>query len=182
MRSLSAEERALWDQVASTIRPLSREPVKSSPERGGGPAKPVEQARLVSPAKAKPVAPPKKASVSTSTLDGTWDRRLRSGAVEPDRVIDLHGLNLDQAWRSIDRGLDRAIAAGDRVILLITGHERSGDPPVQRGKIRSAVHHWLEASRHASKIASVRGAHRRHGGGGSLYIILRRNPVRCTIS
>jgi DNA-nicking Smr family endonuclease len=36
------------------------------------------------------------------------------------------------------------------------------------------VHDWLVASRHASRIAAVRGAHRRHGGGGSLYLILRR--------
>jgi DNA-nicking Smr family endonuclease len=36
------------------------------------------------------------------------------------------------------------------------------------------VHDWLEASRHAATIAAVRPAHRRHGGGGSLYIVLRR--------
>jgi DNA-nicking Smr family endonuclease len=33
----------------------------------------------------------------------------------------------------------------------------------------------LAASRHSSRIAAVRGAHRRHGGGGSLYIILRKS-------
>lgn len=97
-------------------------------------------------------------------------------------MLDLHGLNLDQAWSAIDRGLERAIAAGDRVLLLITGHARSGDPPVQRGKIRAAVHDWLAASRHAPKIAAVRGAHRRHGGGGSLYIILRRDRSGSTFS
>jgi DNA-nicking Smr family endonuclease len=182
VRSLSAEERELWEQVAATIRPLSREPTKSSPERAGGSAKPVGRAPSVNSARAKLPPPPKKTALSTATLDGTWDRRLQSGTVEPDRVIDLHGLNLDRAWAAIDRGLERAITAGDRVILLVTGHARSGDPPVQRGKIRAAVHDWLEASRHASQIASVRGAHRRHGGGGSLYIILRRNPLRCTIS
>ena len=71
-------------------------------------------------------------------------------------------------------GLEQAIDRGDRVFLLITGHHRPGEPPVQRGRIRAAVHDWLAASRHAPRIAAVRGAHRRHGGGGSLYIILRR--------
>jgi DNA-nicking Smr family endonuclease len=108
------------------------------------------------------------------TLDGSWDRKLSSGNVEPDRVLDLHGFNLDQAWTAIDRILEQAIARGDRVVLLVTGHHRAGEPPVQRGKIRAAVHDWLAASRHAGRIAAVRGAHRRHGGGGSLYIILRR--------
>jgi DNA-nicking Smr family endonuclease len=109
-----------------------------------------------------------------TTLDSSWDRRLRAGTVEPDRIVDLHGMSLDTAWRAIDRALDQAIARGDRVVLLITGHHRPGDPPIRRGAIRAAVHDWLEASRHAGDIAAVRPAHRRHGGGGSLYIVLRR--------
>jgi DNA-nicking Smr family endonuclease len=83
-------------------------------------------------------------------------------------------MSLDGAWRAIDRALDQAISRGDRVLLLITGHERSGEPPIRRGAIRAAVHDWLAAHRHAGEIAAVRGAHRRHGGGGSLYIVLRR--------
>lgn len=109
-----------------------------------------------------------------ATLDGSWDRRLKSGSVIPDRTLDLHGHSLDHAWSAIDQALERAIASGDRVLLLVTGHARPGEPPIQRGKIRAAVHDWLAVSRHASSIAAVRGAHRRHGGGGSLYIILRR--------
>jgi DNA-nicking Smr family endonuclease len=110
-----------------------------------------------------------------ATLDGGWDRRLRSGRVEPDRILDLHGFTLDRAWAAIDHSLERAIASGERILLLITGHERRGDPPLERGRIRAAVHDWLAVSRHASRIAAVRSAHRRHGGGGSLYIILRKS-------
>jgi DNA-nicking Smr family endonuclease len=99
---------------------------------------------------------------------------LRGGIIDPDRIVDLHGLDLDAAWRAIDVALEHACQAGDRVVLLITGHHRPGEPPVQRGRIRAAVHDWLTVSRHASRIAAVRGAHRRHGGGGSLYIVLRR--------
>jgi DNA-nicking Smr family endonuclease len=108
------------------------------------------------------------------TLDGTWDRRLKSGDVAPDLTLDLHGMSLDRAWTAIDRTLERAIHSRARVVLLITGHHRPGEPPVQRGRIRAAVHDWLAVSRHAPAIAAVRGAHRRHGGGGSLYIVLRR--------
>jgi DNA-nicking Smr family endonuclease len=127
----------------------------------------------------RPVAPrPRAVPISAKTLDGSWDKRLRSGSIDPDRTIDLHGMNLDTAWAAIDRGLEQAIARGDRVILLITGHHRPGEPPIQRGRIRAAVHDWLAASRHAREIAAVRGAHRRHGGGGSLYLILRRGPPR----
>ena len=180
MRSLSPDEAELWGRVTASIRPLSRD-IKSSPQRGGGPAKPVVGER--SPA-SRPVhhtasrrGPPPRSGeeLSGATLDRGWDKRLRGGSVEPDRVLDLHGLTLDTAWRAIDRALEHSIAAGDRVLLLVTGHHRAGDPPVERGRIRAAVKDWLAASRHASRIAAVRGAHRRHGGGGSLYIVLRRS-------
>jgi DNA-nicking Smr family endonuclease len=117
---------------------------------------------------------PVKPTHASATLDGSWDKKLRSGSIAPDRVVDLHGLNLEGAWTMIDHALEQAIDSGDRVVLLITGHHRPGDPPVERGRIRAAVHDWLAASRHAPRIAAVRGAHRRHGGGGSLYLILRR--------
>ena len=171
-RVLSPDEAELWARVTATITPLSREPIKTaSPVQAN--AAPV--ARAVQPKPIRPTKPaPTPAPKPGTTLDGTWDRKLRSGSIQPDRTIDLHGLNLDQAWQAIDIALERAESAGDRVLLLITGHHRRGEPPIQRGRIRAAVHDWLAVSRHASRIAAVRGAHPRHGGGGSLYIILRR--------
>lgn len=175
MRSLAPEEAELWARVASTIRPLSREPVQApTPEKS---TPPVQRKLAQATPAVRPPSAPRQVPVSDRTLDGSWDRKLQTGAVEPDRVIDLHGMNLDEAWEAIDRGLEQAVARGDRVVLLITGHHRPGEPPVKRGRIRAAVHDWLAASRHASNIAAVRGAHRRHGGGGSLYLILRRRTA-----
>jgi DNA-nicking Smr family endonuclease len=173
VRSLAPEEAELWARVTATIRPLSREPL-TDPKAAQTEAPP----RIVAkppraPAPRRPAALPQRPSPG-NTLDGSWDRKIGSGKVEPDRVLDLHGLTLDAAWDAIDSGLERAIGAGDRVLLLITGHHRPGEPPIRRGRIRAAVHDWLAVSRHAPRIAAVRGAHRRHGGGGSLYIILRR--------
>ena len=179
MRNLSADEAALWERVAATIRPLSREPIANVAPPTAPPAIPpppdIEVVRGRVPPARTPVAPPAPPRrLQSATLDGGWDKRLRSGSVEPDRTLDLHGHNLDGAWVAIDRALERAIDAGDRVLLLVTGHERRGEPPIARGQIRAAVYDWLAASRHSSRIAAVRAAHRRHGGGGSLYIILRR--------
>lgn len=178
MRKLSPEEAALWAKVTATIRPLSRAPIEADAPQTLTP--PPSRVRVPP---ARPAAPVSRPTVAHqhATLDGGWDRRLRSGSVEPDRIVDLHGHSLDRAWEAIDRALERSIAAGDRVLLLITGHERKGEPPLERGRIRAAVHDWLAASRHASRIAAVRGAHRRHGGGGSLYIILRRNQSVSTL-
>ena len=178
MRSLSADEQALWAKVTDTIRPLSRAPlVQPAEAQVPPPVRPVPPPIARKPKGAAPTvrtpAPASRPAI-TNTLDSSWDRRLRSGDVQPDRTVDLHGHDLDRAWQAIDRALEQALVNRDRVLLLVTGHARPGDPPVQRGKIRAAVHDWLAASRHRERIAAVRGAHRRHGGGGSLYVILRR--------
>jgi DNA-nicking Smr family endonuclease len=171
VRKLSPEESALWARVTSTIRPLSREKeyrqATAIVEKTEHPAKAVTAVSTT-------FGKRESKREAAATLDGSWDKRLRSGSVIPDRIVDLHGMSLDGAWRAIDRALEHAIMRGERVVVLITGHHRPGEPPIRRGAIRAAVHDWLDASRHASDIAAVRGAHRRHGGGGSLYIVLRR--------
>jgi DNA-nicking Smr family endonuclease len=176
VRTLGADERELWDRVTATIRPLSRKvlavaPANPPPPKAPpGPVAPRAKGPPPRPRAPPPAAPPRPGA----TLDGSWDKKLAKGSLEPDRILDLHGHNLDGAWAAIDSGLERAIAEGDRVLLLITGHARAGEPPIARGRIRAAVHDWLAHSRHARHIAAVRGAHPRHGGGGSLYLILRR--------
>ena len=115
MRSLNPEEAELWARVTATISPLSREKM---------PAQPAEQ-KAQTPApklRLNPKAGPEnaggaRAAKPGTTLDASWDRRLRSGAIEPDRVLDLHGMNLDSAWRAIDRGLEDAVWCGVCVLL-----------------------------------------------------------------
>jgi len=161
-RPLSAEERALWRKVVESVRPLHHEAA-------------VEQAPAPAASKARPAPPPPvpvKKAVPGTTLDGSWDRRLSRGLVQPDRTLDLHGHSLATAYGLLDHRLEQAITAGARVLLLITGKPRSGSE--RRGAIRAAVGDWLAASRHAADIAAVRGAHPRHGGTGALYIVLRR--------
>jgi DNA-nicking Smr family endonuclease len=173
VRSLSPEEADLWAKVTATIRPLSREKAEAPPIATGSP--PPAEPKMAAIDRRSTQLPQKRIEkLQDATLDGGWDRRLRTGRIEPDRILDLHGHSLSRAWEAIDRALERATSSGERVLLLITGHERRGDPPLERGRIRAAVHDWLAVSRHSSRIAAVRGAHRRHGGGGSLYIILRK--------
>ena len=176
MRGLSAEEQALWAKVTETIRPLSREPLlpKPAPSVADRPVPPPIARKFKGPAPKPPTRVKSPPPAIANTLDSSWDRRIRAGAVQPDSIVDLHGHGLERAWQAIDRAIEQALVNQERVLLLITGHARPGDPRVQRGRIRAAVYDWLAASRHRERIAAVRGAHRRHGGGGSLYVVLRR--------
>src|SRR5688572_30533272 len=125
----------MWARVAATIRPLSREPLGKPVAAVPAPAPPAPAPRAaprgrVPPMRAAAPAPAPRGSLQSATLDGSWDKGLRSGSISPDRTLDLHGHHLDGAWSAIDYTLEQAIAAGDRVVLLITGHERRGEPPV----------------------------------------------------
>jgi len=170
-RRLSAEERALWRKVVATVRPL--EPgAAAAPEPGPDPPSQPTPARAATPRR---VAAPAPAARPGTTLDSTWDRRLARGLVAPDSVVDLHGHDLATAYELIDRALDRSIAAGDRLLLLVTGKPPAAQArPGGRGAIRAAVGDWLAASSRAGHIAAVRNAAPRHGGAGALYIVLRR--------
>ncbi len=97
--------------------------------------------------------------------------------MEPDFTLDLHGHNLDQAHRRLDQGLAQAKAMGARLVLVITGKPRpvdAADRGERRGAIRAKILDWLAAGPHGSDIAAVRNAHRRHGGEGALYLVLKR--------
>ena len=110
-------------------------------------------------------------------MDSHWDRRFKGGAVTPDFTLDLHGLTLDQAYARLGSGIGQARAMDARVVLVIAGKSRpveAADRGSSRGAIRAKLLDWLAAGPHASSIAAVRKAHRRHGGEGALYVVLRR--------
>jgi DNA-nicking Smr family endonuclease len=167
MRRLSADEQRLWSRVVASVRPLGRPaPV---PPAGQGPPEPPRRR----PQAPLPAAPPRRGP--GETLDAGWDRRLSRGLVVPEATLDLHGHNLATAWELLDRRLELAIAHGARLLLLVTGKPPAAERVENRGAIRAAIGDWLQASRHAGRIAAVRNAHPRHGGAGALYIVLRRN-------
>jgi len=110
-------------------------------------------------------------------LDSTWERKLARAAIAPDFTLDLHGHTLDQAHARLDAGLTQAKAMGARLVLLVTGNPRpvdAADRGTRRGAIRAKVLDWLAAGPHGADVAAVRPAHRRHGGAGALYLVLRR--------
>ena len=186
-RGLSAEEQAAWARLARSVTPLDQHrrhhPQLTAKhdliEPGIGHVRPAPLApkgRVPAPAQPKRRSAPQP-TLDRHGLDSSWERKLKGAKIEPDFTLDLHGYSLDAAHDRLDRGLAQAKAMQARLVLVVTGKSRPVDPADRghkRGAIRAKVLDWLAAGPHGSDIAAVRGAHRRHGGAGALYIVLRR--------
>jgi DNA-nicking Smr family endonuclease len=183
-RKLTPDEAQVWARVASTVTPLEPERVRPEklsetarpePVRPAAPAKKVK-GRIPPPLAPKP-APVKPRAATQLHLDGSWEKRIAKGTLVPDFSLDLHGANLEAAYRRLMHGLAQAKAMGARVVLIVTGKARPTDAMdrgERRGAIRAKIADWLAASEHASDIVAIRGAHRRHGGHGAIYVVLKR--------
>lgn len=187
-RGLSEAEKAAWERLASTVTPLHlprvragaastdpKPPAKAPPKPPAKSAKPPVPGTRPVPLLQPPASvPPAKVK---DGLDSHWERRFKAGSVAPDFTLDLHGHSLDAAHARLESGLFQAKAMGARVILLIAGKPRpvdAADRGSRRGAIRAKILDWLAAGPHGSDIAAIRKAHRRHGGEGALYLVLKR--------
>ena len=183
-RRLDPDEAALWKKVAATVKPLARTPAPIVPATPPTVRPPRPQPRLAAPPAARPPAPlpPPRRTHQGATLDSHWDRRLRKGHVRPDMSIDLHGHSLASAQALLDQSINRALVRGARVLLVVAGRLRPGadrlpvmhGDPRPRGAIRASLPDWLAVSPYADQIVALRPAHISHGGGGAVYVILRR--------
>jgi len=142
--------------------------------------KAVEQTRPQVIAKPKPKKPAGKTKSGHSGLDGNTRQRLKRGAKEPEARMDLHGLTQEVAHRALLAFLRRSHKAGLRLTLVITGkgnvknEAAAGWIMREHGVLKEMVPRWLHEPAFAPLIAGTQTAHVRHGGGGALYVYLRK--------
>ena len=191
-RGLSEDEQAAWDRLAESVTPLDpARPIRREAVTGGGAAPLTPPRPAATPMTKRPKAPmgrslaPPASTLPASvrrnhhggSLDSHWERKLKSGRIDPEVTLDLHDHGLDAAYQRLMRGMAQARAMGARSVLVIAGKSRPVDPADRshkRGAIRAKLLDWLAASEHGSAVSAVRKAHRKHGGEGALYIVLRR--------
>lgn len=183
-RGLSDAEAAAWEKLAATVDPLHparpaaarASPVRASVKHG---SPPIPRPAPIPPRSPREAVPSMvRRAPAPGNLDSHWDRRLKAGEITPDLSLDLHDHGLDAAYTRLMRGMEQARSMGARMVLVIAGRSRPVDPAdraTRRGAIRAKILDWLAASDHGESIAAIRKAHRRHGGDGALYIVLRRS-------
>jgi DNA-nicking Smr family endonuclease len=173
-RSLSEEERALWDSVAKQIKPLRKKPraARSAPAQAGDhaakPAATPRPVQTVQPSKpSKPAAPP------LAPLGRRERAKLSRGKREIEARLDLHGMTQTRAQRALFGFLQRAHHDGLTFVLVITGKGKIG-AEAERGVLRRQVPQWLGLPEFRSLVVGFEEAHIGHGGEGALYVRIRR--------
>lgn len=177
-RALSAEERALWDAVAHSTRPLKKRPrltKVASPVATEEIQKPATKA---SSSKLRPEAPPAKRAKPEPPALASLGRRERSqlsrGIKDIDARLDLHGMTQARAHRALLGFLQRASDDGLSFVLIITGKGRTTAEGSERGILRRHVPEWLGLPEFRACVVGFEEAHIGHGGGGALYVRVRR--------
>jgi len=176
-RVLSSEELQLWESVAKQAKPLRKRPRVEKIAIEAVEETAVVVTRSAPPPQASPA--PRKISAAPPSPPplAPLGRRERSqlsrGRKEIDARLDLHGMTQTRAHRALSDFLHRAQADGMTFVLVITGKGKTGSES-ERGVLRRQVPQWLSLPEFRGVVVGFEEAHIGHGGGGALYVRVRR--------
>ncbi|MCI4662642.1 MAG: Smr/MutS family protein [Neomegalonema sp.] len=117
-------------------------------------------------------------------LDRRTARALRRGKREPDARVDLHGMSAERAQVVLRNFILSEFNRDSRCVLVITGKggrsNRDAFADMRsfgegRGVLRTLTPEWLRSPPLSQFVTDVYQAHQSHGGGGALYVYLRKN-------
>jgi DNA-nicking Smr family endonuclease len=184
-RSLSEEERVLWESVARQARPLRKRHRTPKPEtiashaEAPAAAKPDASPKSLPsvkiPRTPKPAMPP--AAPPLALLGRRERSHLSRGRKEIEARLDLHGMTQTRAHRALSGFLQRAHSDGLTFVLVITGKGRTIGAESERGVLRRQVPLWLNLPEFRTLVVGFEEAHIGHGGEGALYVRIRRSRV-----
>lgn len=107
---------------------------------------------------------------ATLGIDGLSDRKLSRGEYKIDYKLDLHGLTLDEAYNKIRWLFEKAYLEKYRCLLIVTGKGLHSKDKT----IKSSLEDWFREPFFANRIIKYVDAHLSHGGGGAVYVLLRK--------
>ncbi len=179
-RGMTGEDKALWDEIAKSIKPLpgrrtkfgdAPEALSVEDQTSKGAEKrnrPVAPASLVK--RREPKAPP------LAPIDRKLKTKLPRGSADIDAKLDLHGYTQAQAKSRLLRFLETAQSREHALVLVITGKGKRGEDSGSNegGVLKRQVPLWLSLAEFRALVIGFEEAGIRHGGAGALYIRVRR--------
>ncbi len=196
-RSLTEDERKLWEKVAQAAQPLKakqrrhKDTKSASSAETGVAAKKAARASdtkaaetgaskkpRATPARTPAPASPPPLARQPSPLTRKERSRIARGRDAIAARLDLHGMTQTHAHRALHRFVCDVHDSGGGVILIITGKGRTASADSERGILRRQVPHWLASPEFRGLVSGFESAHVGHGGDGALYVRVRRPRAR----
>jgi DNA-nicking Smr family endonuclease len=188
VRKLRPEEWELWRTVADTAIPIQAALSVDQKPLGNSEVKNKEFLEKsfvikgfkvgqtsVLPAQAKIAITPQK---QHHKMDTKSFGKLIRGKIKPEAVIDLHGMTMSEAHPELRNFILGSAQLQRRLVLVITGKGKPktdyGRIPERHGVLRHNVPIWLLQPPLSAVILDVTDAHQRHGGGGAIYVFLKK--------
>jgi len=197
--SLSDDDRAVWALAAETTEPLKRakgrvhpaaealgeaEGRKAPPAARAPHEKPAAPSKTAATAAKSPPAPKPPAVPPLGDVTPNDARKLRSGRIEIEARIDLHGMRQGEAHTALRRFIGSCHARGLKWVLVITGkgapQRRGVDAAFEEretGVLRRNVPRWLAEPDLRAMVVGYKTAAIRHGGEGAIYVQVRRRGM-----
>ncbi len=113
-------------------------------------------------------------------LDTKTVVRLKAGFYSPERHLDMHGFNTEQAFFSLVQFVKENYLHGRRCLLVIPGRGRNS--PEGLGVLREKVQAWLTRDPLKRVVLAFCTALPKHGGAGALYVLLRKSKGKGKIN
>jgi DNA-nicking Smr family endonuclease len=174
-KSLTDEDRVLWNLVASSTVPLKGKVRQAEAKTGAADETSEAEETAIAKAPAAVVAarqpePAKKQHVAHS-IDAPMRDKIAKGRVAIGGRVDLHGMTQNEAHNLLLAFLRTAHDRDLRYVLVITG---KGSSSGGAGVLRRSVPNWLTTAPFRTMVSGYDEAARHHGGAGALYVRLRR--------
>ena len=98
---------------------------------------------------------------------------LKAGRFAVQAHLDLHGFSLEAARDAVDLFVARSVRAGHSCVRIVHGRGRhsAGNRPL----MKQNVERWLRGRRLSRRIMAYTSARTVDGGGGAVYVLLRRD-------
>lgn len=201
---MSTEDQHLWRHVSAKVKPISSNQYTPFQEiiEGGSAIKAPYAAAKGAPKKRVRLESTNTAGRQTATplsalnqalhdisarsnvagLDRNSSEKLRRGKMDIEGRVDLHGFTRRDAHRKLKTFIVSAHRSGKRCVLVITGKGSSTRQTEdadymggsRKGVLKEEVPRWLREPDLQPLVIDFRPAQPRHGGGGALYVLLRR--------
>ncbi|WP_208435580.1 Smr/MutS family protein [Bartonella phoceensis] len=177
---LTSQDRLLWERVRRTVVPL-RDKLHLSVKKDATNIDHKKQREtpifsLFQKSQQEPTVVKKERRTIAQIhkihfFDRVTHRKIASGSYSIEACLDLHGCIQEEAYFFLKDFLQSSQQNGLRYVLVITGKGRSFGSD---GALYKFVPLWLSTPAFRCYVHAFERAARQHGGGGALYVWLRR--------